>query len=299
MADAPAGSNWGRWGADDERGALNHLDPATVLGGIGAARTGTVYPLGLPVGRRDQPTLDYRGPAQRLTLTNHTDKRMLEQFGGGGDVGSCEDVLIIPSHNATHMDALSHVYCGEGIYNGYPADNSTAYEGAARCGIEHVGAVVTRGVLVDVAGHQGVDSLEAGHAISVDELRAAMDAQSVELRAGDAVLVRTGWVEQFYATGQEMSLEQPGIGIDVARMLGDADVTLVGADNTAVEAMPYRDGHFMEAHVELLARRGIYLVEHLDLSALARDGCHEFLFVATPLRVIGASASPVNPVAIA
>ena len=290
--------NWGRWGDDDERGALNHLDAATVLGAVGSVRSGTVYPLGLPVGRVGQPTLDYRGPAQRLTLVNHTDSRMLEAYGGGGEVGSNEDVLILPSHNATHMDALGHVYCRDGTYNGFPADGMTSYAGAARCGIEHVGAVVTRGILVDVAGHQGVDCLAPGHAITAPELADAMAAQDVAPRRGDAVLIRTGWVERFFASGEEMSLEQPGIGLEAARLLGDADVTLVGADNTAVEAMPYEPGGFLAVHVELLTRRGIYLVEHLDLAALARDACHEFLFVASPLRVTGASASPVNPVAI-
>jgi kynurenine formamidase len=297
---AAAATNWGRWGAEDERGALNHLDPATVLAGLAAAREGVVYPLGLPVGRTGQPTLGYRGPAQRLTLTNHTDARMLEQFGATGDVGSTEDVLIVPSHNATHMDALGHVFGPDGTYNGFPAEGMSSYAGIPRCGIEHVGAVVTRGVLVDVAGHQGVDCLPDGHAITPDELRAAMEAQGVAPRRGDAVLVRTGWVERFQASGEgEPSLVQPGIGIDAARMLGELDVALVGADNTAVEAMPYPDGRFMGAHVELLVNRGIYLIEHLDLSALARDGRREFLFVTCPLRVTGASASPVNPVAVA
>jgi kynurenine formamidase len=290
--------NWGRWGPEDERGALNHLDPATVLGAVASVRRGAVYPLGLPVGRSGQPTLEYRGPAQRLTLLNHTDSAMLEEFGGGGEVGSNEDVLIIPSHNATHMDALGHVYSGAGIYNGFPAEGMTTYDGAARCGIENVGAVATRGILVDVAAHQDVECLPPGHVISASELADAMFAQGVEPRRGDAVLIRTGWVEHFYASGEEMSFEQPGIGLEAAQMLGDADVTVVGADNTAVEAMPFDRGDFLTAHVELLNRRGIYLIEHLDLAELARDGCHEFLFVACPLRVRGASASPVNPVAI-
>ncbi|UGS34804.1 cyclase family protein [Capillimicrobium parvum] len=294
----PQGTNWGRWGADDERGALNHLDGETVLAGTRACRAGKVYPLGLPIGRTGVPSVEYRGPAQRLTLINHTDEEMLEAFGGGGGVGSHEDMLIMGSHTATHMDALAHVYHGATMYNGFPFDGMSSFGGARHCGIDKAGPVATRGVLVDVAAAQGVDCLEPGHVISGEELRAALDAQGTEPRRGDAVLIRTGWLERFYATGQQMSFEQPGLGLEAARLLADADVTIVGADNTAVEAMPFDGGEFMVVHVELLSRRGIYLVEHLDLAQLARDACREFLFVACPLPVTGATASPVNPVAI-
>jgi kynurenine formamidase len=95
-----------------------------------------------------------------------------------------------------------------------------------------------------------------------------------------------------------MSLEQPGIGLDVARTVADADPIVVGADNTAVEAQPFDRGAFLGAHVELLVRRGVYLLEHVKLDELAADRCYEFLFVVSPLRITGASASPVSPVAI-
>jgi len=290
--------NWGRWGEDDERGALNHLDEATVLAGTRACRTGKLYTLGIPISRTGPPSVDYRGPAQRLTLMNHSDEEMLKAFGADGGVGANEDLLILGSHTATHMDALAHVYCDESHYNGFPHDGMTAYNGAANLGIDKAGPIATRGVLVDVAGHQGVDTLAPGHVIGADELTAAMAAQGVQPRQGDAVLIRTGWLPHYYATGSEMSFEQPGIGIDAANVLADLDVTMIGADNTAVEAMPFDGGDFMVVHVELLTRRGIYLVEHLALDELAADGCHEFLFVACPLPIVGATASPVNPIAI-
>lgn len=300
MLDEPVseGTNWGRWGDDDERGALNHLDADTVLAATRACRTGRIYPLGLPIARAGAPSVEYRGPAQRLTLINHTDTEMLEAFGGGGDVGVHEDMLVMGSHTATHMDALAHVYDGATMYNGFPFDGMSSFSGARRCGIDKAGPVVTRGVLVDVAAHRGVESLPPGDVIGADELGVVLEAQGTELRRGDAVLIRTGWLEQFYAGGQEMSFEQPGIGIEAARLLAQADVTIVGADNTAVEAMPFDGGVFMVVHVELLSRRGIYLVEHLDLAQLARDACLEFLFVTCPLSITGATASPVNPVAI-
>ena len=120
----------------------------------------------------------------------------------------------------------------------------------------------------------------------------------MELSAGSVALIRTGWLERFDPIAG-LTYEQPGLGLEAARFLADHDVIAIGADNTAVEAMPFDGGGFMPVHVELLVRRGIYLLEHLVLEPLARDDVHEFLLVCAPLSITGASGSPVNPVAIA
>jgi kynurenine formamidase len=291
-------TNWGRWGDEDERGAANLLTPETVLASLSACRTGKVYQLGLPIQRAGVPNVEYRGIPQRLTLVNQGDEKMYESYGGQPGVGTNEDVLVMASHTVTHMDALCHIYRDGAIYNGFPHDGMLAYSGAARCGIEKAGPIVTRGVLVDVAGHQGVDWLEPGHVITLEELTAALEAQGSEIQAGDAVLVRTGWIDWFFANGAEMSLVQPGIGLDVAAYLGDRDVVVVASDNSAVEAQPFDRGAFLGAHVELLAGRGIHLVEHLALKELAEDRCYACLFCVSPLLITGATASPVSPFAI-
>jgi kynurenine formamidase len=291
-------TNWGRWGDDDERGAINLLTPDTVLAATQACKTGKTYTLGLPIQRTGVPNVEYRGIPQRLTMINHADEEMFEPFGGEPGVGINEDMIMMASHTVTHMDALCHIYHDGAIYNGFKHDDMKAYTGAGRCGIEKAGGVVARGVLVDVAAYKGVDWLEAGYVITLEDFTGALEAQGSEIRPGDAVLVRTGWVEWFFANGAEMSLVQPGIGLDVARYLGERDPVVVGADNSAVEAQPFDREKFLGAHVELLVRRGIYLVEHLKLADLSQDGCREFLFMVSPLPVTGATASPVNPVAI-
>jgi len=293
-----AKGNWGRWGAEDERGALNIITPETVLAATQVCKTGKLYTLGLPIQRAGVPNVEYRGIPQRLTLVNHSDEKMFEPFGGEPGVGTNEDVFIMASHTVTHMDALCHIYHEGAVYNGFPADGMHAYGGAERCGMEKSGGIVTRGLLVDVAGHKGVDWLEPGYVITLDDLTGALGAQGSEIRPGDAVLVRTGWVEWFFANDAEMSLVQPGIGLDVAAYLGDRDPVVVGADNTAVEAQPFDREAFLGAHVELIVKRGIHLVEHLKLDELAADRCYEFLFCVSPLLVTGASASPVSPVAV-
>jgi kynurenine formamidase len=290
--------NWGRWGESDERGALNLLDEETVLAARDAIATGKVYQLALPIQRSGVPSVEYRGIAQRLTLTSYSDSDLFGAYGAPPDVGANEDMLIFASHTTTHMDALCHVHAGGTVYNGFPREMMTSYEGASRCGIEKTGAFATRGILVDVAGNKGVDCLEAGYAVTPEDLQEAMAAQGTDVRAGDAVLVRTGWVEHFYATGAEMSLEQPGVGLDAARWLADRDVVAVGGDNSSVEPTPWDKDEFLGVHRELLVKRGIYLIEHLQLADLARDRCYEFLLSVSPLLITGATGCPVNPIAI-
>jgi kynurenine formamidase len=290
-------SNWGRWGDDDERGALNLLTSERVLESLSTPRTGKVYSLSMPI-ERSGPHLDYRGAPQRLTLTNHSDESMfVEGFGGQVGVGANEDIVMMGTHTATHMDALSHVYADGAIYNGHPHDGMSSYAGAAQCGIEKVESIVARGVLIDVAAARGVDRLDFGYAITAEDLQAALDRQGVVLRLGDAVLVRTGWLEEFARTA-EMRLDQPGLSLEAARFLAAADCAVVGADNTSVEVQPWSEGQFLGGHRELLVQRGIHLIEHVVLEELAADECYEFLLVVAPLRIVGGSGSPVNPIAI-
>jgi kynurenine formamidase len=293
--------NWGRWGAEDEAGALNLLTPEVALEAMRSVRTGKVYALGSPIQRDGIPKVAYRPDPFRLTLLSQTDARAMAAYGAKEGQGSVEDVLSFGSHAVTHIDALSHIFSENRIYNGFSVDEASSLGGAGRCGIEKAGPIVTRGVLVDVAGHKGVPCLDPGYVITEADMADAMAAQGTELRPGDAVLVRTGWFEAFLAAqedGTELAPEQPGIGLAAARLLAAADVVAVGADNTAVEAMPFDNGDFVTVHIELLVRRGIYLIEHLRLERLVADGCREFVFVVAPLPVVGATASPVNPIAI-
>ncbi|MCF8608985.1 cyclase family protein [Gordonia sp. HY285] len=290
-------SNWGRWGESDEKGALNLLTQESVLAALKIPRTGKRYSLGIPIQRSGVPNMEYRGTPQRLTMINHDDEAMAQANGGVPGVGAHEDQLVMPSHTSTHMDALCHVYSDHKIYNGHPHDGVSPYSGADKCGIENVDPIVGRGVLIDVAAAAGVDVLPAGHVITREELRHALDVQGVALAAGDLVLIRTGWLEEFMRTQSEL-LPQPGIGIDAAKYLAECDVALVGSDNSAVEAIPFDQDVYLGGHIVLLVDNGIHLVENLDLKELAGDKCHEFLLTIGALNITGGTASPVTPVAV-
>ncbi len=294
-------TNWGRWGTDDERGALNLLTPDVVRAATQSVRTGKVYNLGLPVARTGTPVFDYRGAPQRLTLTSQTDRGLYAMYGAPEGVGANEDVLVVAAHNGTHMDALCHVFAENRIYNGHPSEEFASHSGAPHCGIEKTGGFAGRAVLLDLPRHQGVEWLEPGTNITGDDLEACRAAQGVELRAGDVLLVRTGWLDLFASLAAKMEpppFEQPGLGSSTVEFVAGHDLAAIGSDNAAIEVIPF-DGIFLALHVELLVKRGITLIEHLVLSELAADGVHEMLFVAAPLLVTGGTGSPVNPIAIA
>ncbi|MFM8304823.1 MAG: cyclase family protein [Actinomycetota bacterium] len=299
-ADGRTG-NWGRWGDDDERGALNLITPAAVLGAAQVCRTGKVYNLGLPVARAGTPVLPHRGVPQRLTLTSQTDAGMHAAYGANPGVGANEDVLVIAAHNGTHMDALCHVFADETFYNGRSAHGFTSHDGAPFCGIEKTGGFAGRAVLLDVARTKGVDWLEPGYNVTADDLEEARVAAGVTLGSGDILLVRTGWLDLFAdatARFEEPPFLQPGLGATTVEYVADHDLAVVGADNAAVEVIPF-DGEFLSLHIELLVKRGITLLEHLVLTPLAQDGVTECLLVVAPLLVTGGTGSPVNPIAIA
>jgi kynurenine formamidase len=300
-------TNWGRFGPDDERGMLNLLTPEVVLEATRVPKTGKVYSLALPIRRAGVPYFDYRGAPTRLPLTHQSDDGQFADYGAPTHMGANEDVLIMASHNETHMDALSHVFFERKMYNGFPAEAVSAQAGATRLGIEKVGWIVGRAVMLDMVRFYGAEGwLEGPQGIGSDDLEACARRQGVEVRDRDILLVRTGWIDWFLAQNirgpADVSLSnyaQPGLTTDVTGFVDAHDITAIGVDNSAVEVLGRPDGMFLAGHVELLVKRGIHLIEHLMLKEMADDECYECLLVVAPLPVVGAAGSPVNPIAIA
>jgi kynurenine formamidase len=294
-----ADDNWGRWGDDDERGALNLLTDEVVRAAADSITTGKAYNLGIPIQSQGVPLLDYRGTPQRLTLTNESDEGMYEFIGCPPGTGSHEDMLVFASHTTSHMDALCHVYDQSRHYNGFPASSMKTHTGAGHLGIQNVGAIAARMVMLDVVAHKAADGwLELGAPIGGADLQACAEAQGIEVGPGDVVLVRTGYLDAWNALQPGISFEQPGIDASAARWLAQRDVVAVGSDNAAVEVIPFDADEFLAVHKILLVQRGIYMVEFLNLADLAADRCYEGLITIAPLLVTGATGSPVNPVVI-
>jgi len=289
-------TNWGRWGDDDELGALNLLTPERVRAGAAAVTTGKVYGLGIPIQATGVPLMDYRGTPLRLTLMNESDDGRFAVYGAADGTGAHEDVLVFASHTTSHMDALCHVYEEHHHYNGVAAAEMKTNTGAGRLGIEKVGAFAGRGVMLDFPRLQGVPWLEPGTMLTAADFEAAEEAQDVTVGAGDIVLARTGYLDFWFAEAPDLPFEQPGIGMEAATWLADRDVVAVGCDNAAVEVIPFDGNDFLAVHKELLVRRGVYMLEFLNLSELAADECYTGLLSVGPLKVTGATGSPVNPI---
>ncbi len=294
--------NWGRWGDDDERGALNLLTPEVVKAAAASITRGRVYSLGIPIQGHGVPLMDYRGTPMRLTLQDSTDDGMYAPMGCAEGTGAHEDVLVMASHTTSHMDALVHVYSDYKHYNGVGHDEMKALGGAQRLGIEKAGGFAARAVLLDMPAYFGDDEfVEPGRMIMGADLEGAAARQGVEVRAGDMVLLRTGYLQMWWAAqaeGRDPGFAAAGIGADGANWLASRDIVAIGSDNPAVEVIPFDENDFLRVHRILLVHHGIYMLEFLNLAEPAADGVYEGLIAVGPLKVTGATGSPVNPIFI-
>jgi kynurenine formamidase len=298
---AAAVGNWGRWGEGDERGAANLAGPGQVSSAASLVREGRTYPLGLEIRSGHSRGHPGRMPPMHFMTLDGGDYAVGLELPGGNQYA--DDYVLLATHGTTHVDALAHFWFEDLLYNGHPASRVRSY-GATRCGIENLGCIVSRGVLLDVAAVRGVEHLDGGYTITAQDLQDCLSAQRVELQSGDCVLVRTGWQRVGESDADAYHGSSPGIGVEAATLLAGADVALVGSDTIVVEVQN-KDGTYDHAskapivHRMLIRDHGIYLLELLQLEDLARDGVREFMFVLAPLRLAGGTASPVNPIAIA
>ena len=296
-------NNWGRWGDDDQRGALNVLTAEHVKDAAASITAGAVYSLGIPVQNHDVPKYDYRGAPMRLTLQDGTDDGTVPpEMGCHVGTGAHEDVVVMASHNATHMDALIHVFGEYSHYNGVEIGAMQAMAGATKLGIEKVGGVAARAVIFDMVDYYGEaeEWVNPGHAISSNDLQGAAAKQGVDFREGNIALIRTGYLQYWMANRPGPSdYNQPGINTEAAAWLASLDAPVIGSDNSAVEVIPFDNNDFLSVHKVLLVDHGIYLLEFLDLSGPVHDGNYEGLLALGPLKVTGATGSPINPIFIA
>jgi len=285
---------WQRWGADDERGALNNIRPAEVQNAAALVRSGRVLSLAQTLSPRT-PVPQHRAALQHFMGRDGGDYAAGARRPGGFQFA--EDSVVLPLHIGTHIDALCHAWYDDALYNGFPANGIRSTSGATRCGIDKMGPLVGRGVLLDVAGVAG-DPLRDGAAIGPRDLEHAAERDGIAVGRGDIVLVRTGWAEHQGHTGSVSFDGEPGLDVDAALWLAEREIAALGADNFAVEVIPFAPGTVFPVHQRLIRDFAIPLMEGLLLGELATTGCREFLFIATPLPVVGGTGSPINPIAI-
>jgi kynurenine formamidase len=211
---------------------------------------------------------------------------------------SASEGLALGGHLGTHIDALCHVSFGGKLHGGHDVKDAQSYSGGLqRHSVDSLAPIVRRGILLDIAGQQNVTSLPAAFEITPEHIEAAANAQGLVINPGDVVLLRTGWGAFFEDVARfESQMHGPGPGESGGRWLSRHGIFAAGADTINFEMVPSRT---MPVHVHLLVESGIHIIECLNLEQLAADRVYEFAFVASPLKIRGATGSPIRPVALA
>jgi len=253
-------------------------------------RNGRIYDLGMEyyVGMPHHPN----HPPFAFSLTKLHGDVIYE-----GGVTACNCLFTTGGHTGTHMDALGHVALDNEIFGVNDIGPWQSYGGLKKGGIDTVKPVVTRGVLLDVAHLEGIDCLNHDYRIGSSVLKHAVKKQKCSIELGDAVLIRTGWIKYFDNVPQYNGMENgcPGLIQDGAEWLVEQGVRYVGSDTIALEKTP---SPRLPVHITLLVKNGIHILEAMNLNPLSEDRVYEFLFVVSPLKIRGGTASPVRPIAL-
>jgi len=284
------------WGPDDEIGTLNMMNDASRADVLKRVTGGKIYDLGVElfVG---MPTCcaPFGDPTFQIWMTHNPAR------GSGKEVLSYSgDAISLYTHTGTHIDTLNHFGLHGKIWNQVSADDAVGVRGWTKSGADKYPPIVARGVLIDVAKSKNVQHLPTSYGITAADLQEALKRQGTKLRPGDVVLVRTGLMTLWPDVNKYRLLDQAGLSLEAAQWLVESQkAMLLGADNFGVENFPSKDPvNFVPVHTYLQAEQGVSLLEALWLEDLAKDGVYEFLFIATPLKMKGATASPIRPIAI-
>jgi len=283
-----------KWGAGDERGAANHMKPQSVVDAARLIRTGEVVELGRVL-NANMPNFtgrSYKLIHKRIYLGGHVI--------GANRLSANEEVVEAEiGQVGTQFDGFAHISHENSFYNCFKYEDIATPSGFTKLGIQNVGMLFTRGVLIDVAAYKGVEMLGDTYEITVADIEGALSRQNMTLRAGDAVLIHTGWGRLWGVDNARSAKSNPGIGIAAAEWLIAKDPMLLGSDDWGIEVVPNPNAQLaFPVHQLALTTNGIHLLENMKLDELAAKRAYEFAFIVQPLKLEGATGSTVAPVAV-
>ena len=283
-----------RYGAGDRVGAANNLSADGTKRAAKLVKTGKTYSLGMTTGPE---SLAYPPRKYGIVITQSND-------GTGARTGenlatSNDDILMTYMGIGSQIDGLGHLGIDHRYYNGLEAQKFVAPGGLLELGTDTVPPIATRGVLLDMAALNGVETVPAGTAYNRAEIDAAMKRQKLApIGKGDVVIFHSGWQKKA-GSAEYASLVHPGVGVEGAKYLASLGVVAVGADTIALEVNPFENANRpFEVHQTLLAKNGVYILENMVTSELAADRAYEFLFVLGQPKFKGAVQAVINPIAI-
>lgn len=310
------GKGWGWvWGKEDEVGSLNAMTPQSVQAALQLSKNGKVYDLGVPY---DRESFKWPGhsPGEILTFRSPEGVKRQGDFPPAVDlklnpnrIGWHSCALFINDNIATQMDGLGHVTMGKDDhwYNGFKEEDWGGNFGIRKCDATTIPPIITRGVLIDVAGLRKVDALPAHYKITVDDLKAALEKQKTTLKPGDTVLIRTGTLRYWGKNGNNHDKIRPhdtaGIDLNAAKWLVEQNgAILIGSDTSGLEYSPGKEEEptgFIPVHQYLLIEQGVHIGEFHNLEDLARDQVYEFCYICMTNKIRGTVAGfALRPIAI-
>ena len=292
------------WGSNDEIGRLNLITEKSKFEILSRISAGTTYDLSVEyyIG---MPSWQAAGdPHYRMWMTHTPDGTVVDDPLNLGKtmnehVSYTGAAVSLYTHMGTHIDALNHFGLDGKIWNGFRAADHLGDRGWQVAGVENFPPIVARGVLIDVAAAKQLDMLPAGYRVTREDLVRALDKQDTELREGDVVLIRTGRMQR-YAEAEAYMANPPGIGMAAAQFLvEESGAMIVGADNLSFESFPSElETDYVPVHTYLLAEQGTPILELVYLEELSKRMVYEFAFIGGSLKLRGADAAPIRPVAI-
>jgi kynurenine formamidase len=291
------------WGPEDQIGTLNLMTNESRLAVLSRISSGRAYDLSVEyfVG---MPSFHHlHDPGYQFWLTHTPRGTVVDNPNQLGDkmnakVSYTGDAISMYTHMGTHIDALNHFGLKAKIWNGFSADDHLGDKGWKKTGAETIPPIIARGVLIDVAASKGVSTLTNNYRVTSADLRKALSLQQISLQKGDVVLIRTGQARHHNDASRYLH-DYPGISLEAVKWLVEQQGAMtLGADNLSLEAFPSeRADNWVPVHTYLLAEKGVMFIEQMMLEELSRDRIYEFAFIAASLKLRGASAAPLRPVA--
>lgn len=274
---------------DPELGMVTTITPEMTARAAGLVAEGKTYALGVVTGPDSVPY-----PGRSFSI---------ETFGigeaqGTNRVTGHDDRLVTHIGIGSQIDGLGHIGRDGVHYGGAKAEDFLTENGLTRFGTDKIPPIATRGVLLDMAKHFGVERLEPMQGFGSEDIQAAAESQGVSIGAGDVVLLHSGWLSMAEEDPAIYIGQQPGINAEGAEYLTSLGVVAIGADSAALETMAFEDGAIFPVHQHLLVDAGVYVLETMNTGPLAADGVHEFFFVLGQPRFAGSVQAVINPVAI-
>ena len=291
-----------RWGNGDQIGAAGHfLTPEKTLFALKKVKQGRIIDLSHTI----EMGAPFMAPNQTpyiisSSATAKNSMKVREQMGAKNRVGANLERIEMTTHVGTHIDSLGHFSIGEHLYGGHTIEDSVGDWGLLNLGIENVPPIISRGICLDVSRLDGGDHLEAGRAVTTEDLKRAYDTAEINPQKGDIVCLNTGWGKYFMSNNEKYLAGEPGLDLNAAQWLTKQDTIAIGADNMAVEVLPGTNHPeiMMPVHQHCLAEAGVHLVENLSLSELIQNEVSEFCLIMLPIKLKGATGCPVRPIAV-